>query len=450
MMAASHKGEIMLYLSDITVPKTVPGKLKTKILLGSLILGLCITNAVIAAPPPGVSTAPYTISYSAKLINAVGAAVTTAQSVRFSIWSDADSDPTDYLPGGTINPAAGGFTGWQETHNITPDANGLFHLQLGTINTLPNFTSSTHGFLEVDVKPDASPDIAYEVLDPDGNTANLTDRHPLNSGAYAINADTVDNHYTGTEAGNIPFLDPSGKLPVSTIPGGTNNDTFILDFDDTVVPPGKITLQFGSLLAKVLEYDTLAGWFNFNDNVNITGNLTVTGTINGVPLGPYNQSLVFEPQYGDAVIQPDGTDNKGTLRTGFTDTDGAPGNANYNYYSWTTNQLTMQDNDLVFRIKLPEGFTGFQATPIEFTYRTLDGILADNGVDLSIEDTTGTPVVLTGATGLVSTVFAVTPITFVGAPVFTAGQTMTVIIKLSALNTGAAYAGQLKINYIGK
>jgi len=435
---------------DISIPKTVSKKIITKILLGILILGLCLSPVVYAAPPPGVTTAPYTISYSAKLTNAAGVAVTTAQSVRFSIWTDSDSDAADYLPAGGINPAAGGFTGWQETHAITPDANGLFHVQLGSINTLPNFTSATHIYLEVDVKPVASPDTAFEVLDPDGNTANLTDRHPINSGSYAINADTVDNRDAGTGAGQIPFLDPAGQLPISVIPGGTNNDSFILDFNDTVVAPGKITLQFGSFLAKVLEYDTLAGWFNFNDDVNITGNLTVTGTINGVPLGPYNQSMVFEPQYGDAVIQPDGTSNKGTLKTGFTDTDGTPGNANYNYYSWTTNQPGVQDNDLVFRIKLPEGFTGFQPTPVEFTYRTLDGVPGNNMVDLTIEDTAGTPVVLTGATGLVSPIFAVTPITFVGAPVFIAGQTMTVKIKLSALNAGAAYAGQLKINYIGK
>lgn len=414
-------------------------------------MGLFLSPFVHAAPPPGATTVPYTISYSAKLTDAANAPVTTTQQIRFSIWSDADSDATDYLVGGGINPVAGGFTGWQEVHTVTPDANGLFHVRLGTISTLPNFTVATQIYLEIDVKPNAAPDTSYETLDPDGNLANLTDRFAFNSSAYAINADTVDNADTGTGPGNIPLLDAASKIPVSMIPGGTDAETFILDFDNTIaVPPGSIVLQFGNALAKFLEYDTLAGWFNFNDNVNITGNLTVTGTVNGVAVGAYNQSLSYEPQYEGAVIQPDGGANKGKLEIFFVDADGVPGNANYNYYLWTTAQPGLQDNDLVLRIKLPEGFTGFQATPIQFTYRTQDGVAGNNVVDVSVEDTTGTPVVLAGAASLVSAAWTTANITFGGAPVFTAGQSFTVKIKLSALNGGGAYASTLKINYTGQ
>jgi len=414
------------------------------------------SQLTLSAPPPGVTTAPYTLSYSGKLTDSGGAPITTPQSIRFSIWSDADSDNADYLGTGAINPAAGGFTGWQETHIVTPDSNGLFHVRLGSVSTLPNFTASAHVYLEVDVKPSAAPDTSYEVLDPDGNTSNLSDRFYLDSNAFAINSDTLDNRDAGSGAGDIPILDGAGKLPVINMPGATNADTFILDFDNTVSgPTGSVILQFGNTLAKFLEYDTAASWFNFNDDVNITGNLTTTGTINGVivngsTVGPYNQSMVFEPHYSQAVIQPDGTNNKGTLRTEFSDTDGAPGNANYNYYKWTTNQPTLQDNDLVLRIKLPEGFSGFQAVPLEFTYKTQNGSVSDNKLDLFVEDTTGTPVTLTGAAGLVNTAFTTASITFIGAPTFVAGQTITVKIKLSALNTGAAYASTLKLNYIGR
>jgi hypothetical protein len=428
-------------------------------ILTTILFMTCIRAALVqvafAAAPPGVTTAPYTLSYSAKLTSSTGTPVTTPQSVRFSLWTNSDSVPADYLPGGTIDPLAPGFTGWEETHTVTPDSAGIFHVRLGTISTLPNFSASTEGFLEVDVKASLLPDTSYEVLDPDGDTTNVTDRFPLDSSAYAINADTVDNRDAGTAPGNLVFLDAFGLLPTSIIPGGTDADAFILDANDTVVAPGTIKLQFGNTLNKILEYDIANSWFNFNDNVNITGNLTVTGTINGVTVdsttvGPYNQTLAYEPEYKDMVIQGDGFDNLGKMEVFFVDADGVPGNSNYNYYKWTTNNAALQDMDLVMRVKLPEGFTGFQATPIEFTYRTEDGIPANNSLDVSLEDTTGTPVALTGASSLVSASFTTTSITFGGLPTFLPGQTITIKVKLSALAGGAAYANSLKLNYTGR
>jgi len=464
-------------------------------LAGLLVAG--VANAAQPPLPPG-TTAPYTVSYSARLTDSGGAPVTTTQSIRFSLWTDSDSDPTDYLGSGAIDPAAVGYAGWVETHTVTPDANGLFHVQLGDTVILPNFTDATHKFLEVDVKPVGSPDTSYEVLDPDGSTANLTDRHALNSAAFAINSDTVDNADVGTGPGNIVVLNGSSQFPISTIPGGTNNDTFVLDFDNTVSSPGSIKLQFGDTLAKFLEYDTLNTWFNFNDDVNITGNLTVTGTANftassefhmrevpdktlatcttlhelvldttegkiytctavGSPgtwvtaaASTYDQSLVYEPEYADAVYQPDGTSNKGKLEIFYTDTDGSPGNNNINHYKWTTKQTTLQDNDLVIRVHVPEGFTAFQPTQINLIYKTDTASTADNQVDLSVEDTTGTAVGLTGASALTSTTFTTAAITFTGAPTFTAGDQFTVKVKLTAKDTGAAYAGMLSINYTGQ
>lgn len=462
-----------------------------------LFLGLLPT---FAAPPPGATTAPYTVSYSARLTDAVGNPVTTTRQIRFSLWSDADVDATDYLPAGGIDPIAGGFSGWQETHNVTPDINGLFHVQLGSINTLPNFTTPTHIYLQVDVKANAAPDTAYETLDPDGNIANLTDRHPVNSVAFAINSDTVDNRDVGYAAGEIPYLDLAAHLPVATIPGGTNQDSFIIDADDTVAAPGTIILQFGSALARVLEYDIAGGYFHFNDDVQITGGISATGNvdfslatefhmrevadeavaacttvdelvldttenkiyvctavgspgtwmaISGGGGGAYNQTKVFEAEYNDSVYVPDGTNNKGTLSLAQTDTDGVPGNANFNYYVWSTNQPVMQDLDLVIRTHIPEGFTGWQAVPVNFTYSTLNNNPLNNKLDITIEDTNGNPVALAGATGLASAAWTTTAITFAGAPVWAPGQPITIHIKMSADNTGIAHAGRLSLNYAG-
>lgn len=416
----------------------------------SIIITISLSAASVqAAPPPGSTTAPYTISYSGRLTSG-GLPVTTSQTMRFSIWTDDDVDAGDFTGGGAIDTGSAGYAGWTEEQVVTPDSNGLFHLRLGSVTTLPNFSDATHKYLQVEVKPIASPITSYEVMDPDGSTANLNDRHPLNSSAFTINADTVDNHDVGTGPDQIPFLDALSKLPIPTIPGGTNSDNFILDFDDTVASPSPITLQFGNTLNKTLSYDTLNTWFHFNDDVDISGNLSITGTLNGAAVGLYSQTSVYEPEYEDSTYQGDGSNNNGTLQIFYEDVDGAPGNDNYNNYKWSSNQTSLQDFDIIARVQVPEGFTSLQATPLTFVYKTDTASASDNIVDIMVEDTDGNAVTLTGATSLTSTSFTTASITFTGAPTFTAGQQFTVKIKLSAKNTGAAYAGRLTFNYNGR
>lgn len=420
-----------------------------------LISALLLSSLSLAAPPPGSTTAPYTVSYSGKLTDNLGVAITTAQEMRFSLWSDNDYDAGDLQVNGSINTGASGYASWQEEHTVTPDSNGLFNLQLGSSTTFPNFTSATHIYLQVEVKAAAAADTSYEVLDPDGDTSDTDDRHTLNSTAFAINADTVDNADVGSSAGNIPVLDGSALLPVATIPGATNADTFILDNNNTISGAGSVTLQFGNTLNKILEFNNTAGYFNFNDDVNITGLLTTTGTINGVTIssstvGNYNQSLVYEPIYKDGVINKDGSSNLGTLESLYLDVDGAGANNNVNYYKWSTLQTGLQDIDVVLRVTLPEGFSSWQSPPVQLTYKTEDTNTANNKVDIAIEDTSGTSVTLVGASSLAASSFTTAGITFSGSPTWTAGQAITVKIKLSALNTGAAYAGKLKLNYVGR
>lgn len=414
-----------------------------------LILVVATLNLSVAIAAPGDTTAPYTISYSGRLTSG-GLPVTTTQNIRFSIWSDSDIDAGDFTGGGGIDTGSAGYGGWYEEHTVTPDANGLFHVRLGTITTLPNFTDSVHKFLQVEVKPIASPATDYEALDPDGDISNADDRHPLNSSAFTINSDTVDNRDVGNNAGQIPFLDLLSKLQISTIPNGTNENSFILDFDDTVVSPNPITLQFGSALAKTLSYDTLNTWFNFNDDVNIQGDLTITGTINGVNVGPYSQSSVREAAYADSVYQGDGADNEGKLEIFFQDVDGTPGNNNINHYKWSTTQATLQDFDLITRVTVPENFLSLTATPITLTYKTQTAAPADNVINVTIQDTAGADIILSGASGLTSTSFTTAGITFVGAPVFTPGEQFTIKIKLAARNTGSSFAGRLTFNYNGR
>ena len=451
-----------------------------------------------AAQPPGVTSAPYTVEYSARLTDASGNPINSSQDVRFSIWSDSDVDSGDFLASGAINIASAGYSNWEETHSVTPDANGLFHVQLGSINTLPNFSYPTHVFLQVDVKPSGTPLTSFETLDPDGNIGNLDDRHPINSVAFAINSDTVDGADVGTGPGNLPQLDVNSLLSVATIPNGTNQDLFIIDSDNSA--PGSISLQFGGALAKTLEWDSVNSYFLFNDSVHVNGGLSADGNVDfsvasefhikevadeattacttlsemvldttehqiyvctavgnpgtwaqvGSSATPQNMSLVFVPEYDDSVIFKDGSDNRGKLEFNYADTDGAPGNANFNFYEWTTRHVGSQDIDLVIRTKLPDGFNAWQATPITFDYKTFDNNVGNNSLDVSLEDSLGAPVVLNGASGLVSSAWNSANITFgAGAPTFNAGSLITIHIKLNANNVGSALAGNLTLHYVG-
>ena len=170
-------------------------------------------------------------------------------------------------------------------------------------------------------------------------------------------------------------------------PGGVNQSAFVIDNDNTTegLGTGSIILQFGNTLAKFLEYSLDNSYFNFNDNVNITGDLTVSNSliVNGVPVGPYNQSTVYEPIYSGAVIEQSGGANRGKLESFYVDSDGSPGNANLNYYQFSSRQVSLQNITLVIRHKIPEGFVSFSATPIQFDYNTQSANVSENVLDVS-------------------------------------------------------------------
>jgi hypothetical protein len=108
----------------------------------------------------------------------------------------------------------------------------------------------------------------------------------------------------------------------------------------------------------------------------------------------------------------------------------------------------MQDIDVIIRVDLPEGFQSFDTNPVEIDYKTLDSNTSNNKVDVSIEDTTGTSVSLNNAADLVSATWNTSNITFNGVPAFTAGEAITLKIKLSANNAGKAQIGRIGLNII--
>lgn len=417
--------------------------LKRLLVLGSLLVCLGMNSAY------ALNSTPQILIYEGRLLNNVGVPIVSEHVFRFSFWKSSDWTSADENPDGSISVFALDFGGWQEVQSVVPNLDGTFSIKLGTVNVLPDINISDHKYLQVEIKRVGEPDTDYQLMDANGdNGVDTDDRQIFGSIPYAKNSETLDNREIGTTEGSIALIGLNDKWDPSLIPGSTTDDVFVIDADNSVVL-GNIALQFGDLLGKYLVYDMLNNYFSFNDNLNVDGDLTVSGAINGVNIGAIDRSVVLEPEYNGSVVNKDGTDNKGKLEVFYADEDGVLGNLNRNYYLWSTQQATLQDVELVIRAKVPENFVSWNTTPINLEFTTLDNNVLNNVIDLRVEDTDGQNVSIVGGTALNSDTWTSADISFSGTPTWTAGEQFTIIIKLSVNNFGQSIVGKLVLNYNG-
>ena len=232
------------------------------------------------------TTTPLKFVYHGNLLDSDQEAITTAHTIRFSMWVSADYLTGDVDSGdGSINTSASNYKSWQEEHTVTPGVNGFFNVELGSVNALPDFSTLTPEemrglYMQIEVKVQGAADTTYEVLDIDGSD-DTNDRSPLLSVPFSLNADLIDGREIGTSSGNVVVLQSGSLLDIDHMPGGTNSGKTIIDYDDTETE--EIVLQFGNTLEKTLLYDIDDTIFRFNDDVDIDGNLTVN-LINGIDI----------------------------------------------------------------------------------------------------------------------------------------------------------------------
>ena len=484
------------------------------------------------------TTTPQTMVYNARLLNRDGTPLTEPVKIRFSLWKSADALDSD-TASGAINTGSSNYVYWQEVQTVNSDVNGYFSVTLGSGSALPTMNSLPVStllslYLQVEVKKAAQEDASYELLDPKPFDPTA-DRSPLLSVPFALNADRLDQRDVGTGSGSIPFLGSGGLLPVSAVPGGTRRDTFTIDADNTA--SSSLTLKFGEMLSKTLLYSITNNRFEFNADVRVQGNLTVTGLINGTDLTsvsvpplhassgggltvkvfsgsyringnimnftgtsatlpnntdsyifftgtglvkrssgfPTNVSFipvakvrtasggvrtvtdlrvlqsdnrensilnVLHPEFKDAAYQGDGADNVGQLSAS-NDTS-----SKKNFYLWASSRSTLQDYDVVLRVTLPEHFVRWSSNPITLNYRTSTSVAADNKLDVQVFDTAGNAVSITGGGTLVANAWATSGITYSGSPMWTAGQTFLVKIKVSSKSNNQAHIGDLELRYV--
>lgn len=522
------KRKIHIYLADIL----------GVVLVGSLVIA---TLMMLSPTASAEATTPARRVFSSRLTNSSGTPITSEQKLRFSYWRGGNSVPADLTATGAINTNAANYAGWKEEHTVKPNVTGNFTVELGkfsgglpvhqmTVDELRNL------FLQVEVKPSGSPDSSYFLVDP-FPLDDTRDRTFVSTNIFALNADMLDQRDVGTGSGAIPFLLSGGVLPVSTMAGGTRTDFFTVDNDNTSTTTSG--LKFGGSLNKTLLYSKTNNRFEFNDNVHVQGNLTVSGTINGVDITsltgsdsalkassggglnlnvtggnyringaqtdyaggtatlannatsyvflgsgglkaqttsfPTDESYipvaqvttaggvitaiddkrvvssddrettvkkVIQPGFSAATYQADASDNVGTLESTFD------GINNRNFYKWTSTRPTLQDYDVVLEVPLSAKFIRWKSGAIKIYYRTTSSSTTNNKLDISVFDTNGTPVGLTGGnTNLASTAWTSTTLNFSGSPTWTAGQSMVIRIKVSAKDSFQAHIGAVELNY---
>ena len=491
------------------------------------------------------TTVPLKTTYYGYLFDNSGNAITAAHNVRFSYWSSSDYVASDVTATGAINTAASTYADWTEVHTVTPNSDGYFFVKLGNITALPDFSTLPRStlldmYLQVEVKPTTSADTAYDFLDHD-TTSDTEDRNPMLSVPFALNADFIDQREIGTGSGNIVILNSGGLLDVDVIPGGTNRNRFTIDYDNTST--GDIVLQFGNTLSKTLLYSQDNSRFEFNDDVYMNGDLTVTGLINGLDLGSLaagtdtqlkvssgagltvniaaggyrisgtetqyagdsgiaiadentnyvyfssggvqvnttgfetGSSIIklaevtatggavstvndrrvmqsddrertikqtFFPEYDNVSYQADATNNVGRM---YIDSD----NTNKkNFYVWTSTSNSLQDYDIILHIPLSPDFKKWaEDNTIKLRYRSTSSDTANNKLDVSVFDTNGSPVTLSGSsTDLANTSWTNTIIEFSGSPTWTPGQDFVIKLKVYAKDNYQMQSSDLRIRYV--
>jgi hypothetical protein len=159
-----------------------------------LILG-CLALCLLWGSWAGAQ-APTTMTYQGRLLTAAGAPVTAATSVVFRIYA----------------AASGGSSVWTETRSVTPDANGVFTIDLGSTSALTTTVfDGTTRYLSLQV----------------GADAEMTQRQALASVPYATRAATATTATSAPAPASIDGVVNNGGN-IDLVPGAgltiTGND----------------------------------------------------------------------------------------------------------------------------------------------------------------------------------------------------------------------------------
>lgn len=167
--------------------------------------------------------------------------------------------------------------------------------------------------------------------------------------------------------------------------------------------------------------------------------------------------LVLDAEYTGAVITGDGSNNIGSLESGYEIVDN---NYRFNYYQWKSSSTSeLNDIDTVINLTLPENFANWQNAGVTLDFLTQSTNTADNSVSVEISKsgsaTASSQLDVAGATanqwssralGNSSLAFSQEDL---AALEFQAGDTLTMKITTKSMNNNVVKIGQINLNYIG-
>ena len=334
----------------------------------------------------------------------------------------------------------------------------------------------------------------------------------------------------------------TGALKISNGAGLTTSGSILTDGNITINRLNKAqdaVFTFGNDAgAETLMFNDTANLFEFSDDVKVTGDLTVTGTINGVSTAdlasdsthlkvgtgagltvtiaagdyringtlvhydggsgiavaanatnylylsatgvlvtaigfPTDKSIIslasvttsgdavtgiadrramssddreesrvaaFHPAFDGASYQGDGSENIGRLYV--SDESGV----STNFYVWTSTRTSLQDYDVTLRSTVPSSFLRWQDAALQVNYKSDTGDSADNQLDISVYDTAGDVVTLSGSSlDLKSTDWTTTNIDFPAGGTWTEEQDFRVVFHLSAKSDHSISLGSVKL-----
>ena len=328
----------------------------------------------------------------ARYVNVAGDTMTGALQVNSTIGATGNiSTDSDVLADGNIT--------------IDADDSGSPTLNFGTTETL-QFNGTTFVFSD-DLNVTGN-------LDVDGTT-NLDGATTINNTLDVLGNTTLN---TLTATGAVDF-DTTLNVDGNTTIGGDASVAGTLSGNALVVDTGSVTIN--GVTYNVTGTQGGANTVLVNDG---SGNLTWQSSAISNGSGSF---MSLHPEYPNVAYEADGTSNVGRLRTTIS--------SNEHLYTWSTTRVTPQDYDVVVRVQVPENFASWSNIEVRHNNSGVATVQADL-IDTADVTQAGTPTVGAGT------------ITITPTGTYTAGEYMTVRVKMTATSAGDAQLGYINLNWV--